>query len=124
MPAFADLLSFHNRRSAKPAFKNKGMQLGAKGAKKQADLLESLGGAPVPEERQSLMVGGSIALRLHPCHLASTDTATCLCPPSQSSQEHDITPAAALAAASPTSAPTPAAAPKPENPFGPIDEEE
>ena len=47
-------------RSAKPAFKSKGMQLGAKGAKKQADLLESLGGAPVPEERQSLMVGGCV----------------------------------------------------------------
>lgn len=83
-------------QSAKPAFKSKGMQLGAKGAKKQADLLESLGGAPVPEERQSLM----------------------------SSQEHDITPAAALAAVSPIPAATPAAAPKPENPFGPVDEEE
>jgi hypothetical protein len=32
------------------------MQLGSKGAKKQADLLETLGGAPVPEERAPLMM--------------------------------------------------------------------
>lgn len=39
-------------------FKTKGMQLGSKGAKKQQDLLDSLGGEPLPEveERAPLMV--------------------------------------------------------------------
>jgi hypothetical protein len=40
------------------------------------------------------------------------------------SQEADITPAAALAAATGAATPTAAAPAKPENPFGPVDEEE
>lgn len=42
--------------NANKPFKGKGMQLGAKGAKKQADLLESLGGGAVIEESAPLMV--------------------------------------------------------------------
>ena len=50
------LTGLASSRPSKPAFKNKGMQLGSKGAKKQADLLETLGGAPVPEECAPLMM--------------------------------------------------------------------
>lgn len=96
-------------------FKNKGMQLGSKGAKKQADLLETLGGAPVPEDRAPLM----LVSQFSGLHLTVSDQF--ITSPSQS-QEQDVTPASALAAA--TGVSSPAAPQKPENPFGPVDEEE
>lgn len=43
-------------RQANKPFKTKGMQLGGKGAKNKADLLDALGGAPVAEEAAPLMV--------------------------------------------------------------------
>lgn len=53
-----DLATAIDRQANKP-FKGKGMQLGGKGAKNKADLLDALGGAPVPEEATPLMVSCS-----------------------------------------------------------------
>lgn len=57
-------------------FKTKGMQLGAKGAKKQQELLDTLGGEALPEieERAPLMVRAQhIRGMLHP------DNVLCVC---------------------------------------------
>jgi hypothetical protein len=91
------------------------MQLGAKGAKNKAELLDALGGAPVPEEAAPLMVrkGSTIYTR------DGTDTWLPLL--QQSHQDHYTAAAPSPTVQTPTA---PAAPTKPENPFGPIDEEE
>ena len=60
------LSSSTNQASIGKPFKTKGMQLGAKGAKKQADLLETLGGAVgIDEEERASFTVYANAQRSH-----------------------------------------------------------
>lgn len=96
-----DSYSSPTSSSAKP-FKTKGMQLGSKGAKKQQDLLDTLGGGSDAAAQQQLL---------------EDERASLLAAQEREAQN------AARNAPQPVAA-APAAPQKQENPFGPFDEEE